>query len=80
MLFPRISNRKSGDMVALTLWRSISVEYRGRMTEGSYALLRDEMIVHVKTKKGEKVAWLDDSVAIDVARRLLVELAREGRA
>ena len=67
-------------MIHFALWQSVSVEYRGQMIEGSYTLLRDEMIVHLKTKKGEKVAYLDDSRPIDVARRLLIELAREGNS
>jgi hypothetical protein len=50
------------------------------MIEGSYSLLRDEMIVHLKTKNGEKAAYLDASRPIDVARRLLIELAKEGNS
>jgi hypothetical protein len=64
-------------MIHFAVWQYVSVEYKGRRIEGSYTLLRDEMIVHLKTKKGEKVAYLDDARPIDVARRLLVELASE---
>lgn len=67
-------------MVAFTLWQSVSVEYSGRVVEGSYAFLPDAMVVQLRTKKGEKVSLLSDSMPIDVARRLLIELAREGNA
>lgn len=67
-------------MVHLTIWRSLSIDYEGRTIQGSYTFLPDEQIVHVKTRKGEKVTWLEDSSPLNTARLLLLEMAREGEA
>jgi len=67
-------------MVYVTIWHSLSIEYEGRTIQGSYAFLPDERIIHVKTRKGEKVTWLEGSSPLNTARLLLLEMAREGEA
>jgi hypothetical protein len=68
------------NMVNFTIWRSLSIEYEARKIQGAYAFLPDEQIVHVKTRKGEKVAWLEGTSPFNTAKLLLLEMAREGKA
>jgi hypothetical protein len=61
----------------LTVWQQITVEFNGHSLTGSYAV--ENGIVKVKTPFGEKA---DPSSLFNsewVARRLLEELATEGK-
>jgi hypothetical protein len=61
----------------LTVWQQITVEISGRPLSGSYAV--EDGIVKVKTKYGEKVTQIGSFNSEWVARRLLEELATEGK-
>ena len=67
-------------MVKLTLWRALSFEYEGRKVRASYAYLPDEKVIRVKTPKGEKATTLRNSTPVNLARMLLIKMAREGKA
>jgi hypothetical protein len=53
--------------------------FLGRLVKGSYSMSR-EGLVTVKTSAGSKATQLGGSPAIFVAKRLLRELASEGKA
>ena len=61
----------------LTVWRQITVEFSGYPLSGSYAV--ENGIVKVKTLYGEKAIQVGVFNSEWVARRLLEELAAEGR-
>ena len=62
----------------LVVWRELTTQYLGRTVKGSY-LSRDGLMI-VRTADGsEKTAQLDGSPQIDIAERLLRELASEGK-
>ena len=66
-------------MAKVTVWHKLSIEHRGRKISGSYAYLRDERLVQVRTPKGAKSKELGVSeVADSIAKLLLAELAAEG--
>jgi hypothetical protein len=67
-----IANRR------LTVWQQITVEFSGHPLSGSYAV--EDGIVKVKTQYGEKATQIGPFNSEWVARRLLEELAEEGRA
>ena len=62
----------------LTVWQKITVEFSGDPLSGSYAV--EDGIVKVKTPYGEKATQIGPFNSEWVARRLLEELAEEGRA
>jgi hypothetical protein len=62
---------------SLTVWRQIAVEFNGRRLSGSYAV--ENGIVKVKTPYGEKATQVGSFNSEWVARRLLEELAAEGK-
>jgi hypothetical protein len=53
--------------------------FLGRLLKGSYSMSRDGLVT-VKTAGGSKSTQLDGSLAIIVAKRLLRELAAQGKA
>jgi hypothetical protein len=59
------------------LWNEIKTEFRGRAINGSYAV--ENGTVTVRTAIGQKTARLIGPAAIWIARRLLRELAAEGK-
>jgi hypothetical protein len=61
------------------VWRELTTEFLGRVVKGSYGMSR-EGLVTVRTLRGSKTTQLGGSPAIFVARRLLRELAAEGKA
>jgi hypothetical protein len=65
-------------MANLTVWQQITAEFSGRPLSGSYAI--EDGMVKVKTLHGEKASQIGPFNAEWVARRLLQELAEEGRA
>ena len=67
-------------MPNVTIWRAISVLHGGRKLYGSYAYIATQQAVQVRTPKGEKSAPVDGSSPDAVARLLLVEMAKEGKA
>ena len=62
---------------SLTVWRQITVEFNGHRLSGSYAV--EDGIVKVKTPYGEKATQVGSFNSEWVARRLLEELAAEGK-
>jgi hypothetical protein len=60
------------------LWKQITIVFRGRTVNGSYAV--EGGIVKVRTAKGEKTARLGSVNEIWLAGCLLRELAEEGKA
>jgi hypothetical protein len=65
-------------MADLTVWRQVTAEFSGHPLSGSYAIV--DGMVKVKTPRGEKATQIGSFNAEWVARRLLQELAEEGRA
>jgi hypothetical protein len=61
----------------LTVWQQVTIEISGRPLTGSYAL--EDGIVKVKTRYGEKATQVGAFNSEWVARRLLEELASEGK-
>jgi hypothetical protein len=64
----------------VNLWRALAVFHEGRKIYGSYAYDADKRMVQVRTLKGEKSAEVDGSTPDSLARSLLIELAKEGKA
>jgi glucose-6-phosphate dehydrogenase assembly protein OpcA len=62
----------------LTVWTQITAELSGHPLRGSYAV--EDEIVKVKTLYGEKATRIGSFNSEWVARRLLEELAAEGKA
>jgi len=62
----------------LTVWQQITVEFSGHPLTGSYAVV--DGIVKVKTPYGEKATQGGSFNSEWVARRLLEELAAEGKS
>jgi hypothetical protein len=61
------------------IWREVQIKFLGRTIVGSYALSQDGLVT-VKTPTGEKTTQLGGSPAEFIAKRLLRELAVEGKA
>ena len=61
----------------LTVWRQVTVEFSGHPVSGSYTV--EDGIVKVKTPYGEKATQIGSFNSEWVARRLLEELAAEGK-
>ena len=62
-----------------SIWRDFDAVFLGRLVKGTYTMSR-EGLVTVKTPGGSKTTQLGGSPAIFVAKRLLRELAAEGKA
>ena len=62
----------------LTVWQQITAEFSGHPLSASYAI--EDGMVKVKTPRGEKVAKIGSFNPEWLARRLLEELAAEGKA
>jgi hypothetical protein len=62
----------------LTVWQHITAEFSGHLLSASYAI--EGGMVKVKTPHGEKVAEIGAINPEWLARRLLQELAAEGKA
>jgi hypothetical protein len=65
-------------MANLTVWQQVKAEFSGRPHSGSYVV--ENGVVKVKTIHGEKATQLGSFNPGWLARRLLQELAEEGRA
>jgi hypothetical protein len=61
------------------VWREFDAVFLGRLLKGSYSM-SPEGLVTVRTASGSRTAQLGGSPAIFVAKRLLRELAAEGKA
>lgn len=61
----------------LTVWHQITIEFSGHQLSGSYAV--EDGMVKVKTPYGEKATQVGSFNSEWVARRLLEELAAEGK-
>jgi hypothetical protein len=61
------------------LWREFDAVFLGRLVKGTYGMSHDGLVT-VKTPGGSKTTHLGGSPAIFVAKRLLRELAAEGKA
>ena len=64
--------------MSLELWREVTTEYNGRIIKGSFKFIDGK--VDVRTQHGSKTAQLGGRTPEQVAKTLLRELAREGRA
>ena len=73
---PRVCEHRA--MANLTVWQQITAEFSGHPLSGSYAI--EDGMVKVKTPYGEKATQIGSFNPEWVARRLLEELAEEGRA
>jgi hypothetical protein len=63
----------------VVFWRDLDAVFLGRLVKGSYSMSRDGLVT-VKTPAGSKATQLGGYPAIFVAKRLLRELASEGKA
>ena len=61
------------------IWREFDAVFLGRLVKGTYSMSH-EGLVTVKTPSGSETTQLGCSPAIFVAKRLLRELAAEGKA
>lgn len=61
------------------IWREFDAVFLGRLVKGTYSISREGLVI-VKTPSGSKSSPLGGSPAIFVAKRLLRELAAEGKA
>jgi hypothetical protein len=61
------------------IWRELDAVFLGRLVKGAYSMSCDGLVT-VKTAGGSKGTQLGGSLAIFVAKRLLRELAAEGKA
>jgi hypothetical protein len=61
------------------IWREFDAVFLGRLLKGSYSMSA-EGLVTVRTPSGSKATRLGGAPAIFVAKRLLRELAAEGKA
>jgi len=77
-LLERLRIRERHAMANLTDWQQVTAEFGGHPLSGSYAI--EDGMVKVKTLHGEKATQIGSFNAEWVARRLLEELAEEGRA
>ena len=59
-------------------WKEITIEYNGKTINGDYKIAGKTVIV--KTVRGMKEAPLSGRTPLYLAKMLLRELAREGRA
>jgi hypothetical protein len=59
-------------------WREITIEYNGKIINGSYKITGKT--ITVKSAYGTKEAPLGAVIALYLAKILLRELARQGRA
>ena len=73
---PRVCEHRA--MANLTVWQQVTAEFSGQPLSGSYAI--EDGMVKVKTPYGEKATQIGSFNPEWVARRLLQELAEEGRA
>jgi hypothetical protein len=64
--------------MGLEIWREITTEYNGRTIKGSFKYL--DGVVTVRTPHGSKTSQSGGQTPEQMAKRLLRELAREGRA
>jgi hypothetical protein len=64
--------------MGLEVWREITTEYNGRTVKGSFKFI--DGIVDVRTQHGSKTTQSGGHIPEQVAKNLLRELAREGRA
>jgi hypothetical protein len=64
--------------MSLELWREVTTEYNGRIIKGSFKFIDGK--VDVRTRHGSKTDQLRGRTPEQVAKTLLRELAREGRA
>jgi hypothetical protein len=64
--------------MGLEVWKEITTEYNGRSIKGSFKFI--DGMVDVRTPYGSKTTQSDSRTPEQVAKNLLRELAREGRA
>jgi len=64
--------------MSLELWREVTTEYNGRIIKGSFKFIDGK--VDVRTQHGSKTDQLAGRTPEQVAKTLLRELARDGRA
>ena len=62
----------------LEVWREITAEHNGKIIKGSFKFL--DGMVTARTQRGTKTASVGGHTPEQLAKNLLRELAREGRA
>jgi hypothetical protein len=65
-------------MIEAQVWRTIEIKIGGRVVRGSWG--HDGSMLEVRTPYGNKTTQLGGSSPITLARRMLRELAEEGKA
>jgi hypothetical protein len=63
--------------MGLEVWREITAEYNGKTIKGSFKFI--DGLVAVRTQHGSKTIQLGGQTPEQMAKRLLRELAREGK-
>ena len=64
--------------MGLEVWREITTEYNGKIIKGSFKFI--DGMVNVRTPHGSKTTQSGGHTPEQMAKTLLRELAREGRA
>ena len=64
--------------MGLEVWREITTEYNGRVIKGSFKFLDGK--VNVRTQHGSMTAQLGGQTPEEMAKTILRELARGGKA
>jgi hypothetical protein len=64
--------------MGLEVWREITTEYKGKIIKGSFKFI--DGIVNVRTTHGSKSTQSGGHTPDQMAKNLLRELVREGRA
>ena len=62
----------------LEVWREITAEHNGKIIKGSFKFV--DGMVTARTQHGTKTAYVAGHTPEQLAKNLLRELAREGRA
>jgi hypothetical protein len=60
------------------IWRTIEVTIDGRVVRGSWA--HDGLLVQVRSPHGDKTTQISSSPPLTLAKQMLRELAKEGKA
>ena len=64
--------------MGLEVWKEVTTEYNGRTIKGSFKFIDGQ--VNVRTPQGSKTTQTAGQIPERIAKELLRELAREGKA
>jgi hypothetical protein len=68
-----------GEVMNVSIWKRVTTDFYGRSVYGSY-VIENDVIITVKTSRGNKAIQLRGLNPNRLAERLLRELAAEGKA